>query len=143
MVETRPMMSRPILSILGQPKRALALAAIGAVVAGPALAECVIKDSPCYPWRIEQGAEETVLLEVVPNNAITGATYRVCLCPPTRGVSIVFDFRESARTLGTVESLSGATVCRDFRILTSRSSRLKLKRADKGTELVEGCFVTY
>jgi hypothetical protein len=136
------MMSRPISSIR-RLKRALTIAVIGVVSTGPALAECVIKDSPCYPWRIEQGAEETVLLEVVPNNAITGATYRVCLCPPTKSVSIVFDFRESARTLGTVESVSGATVCRDFRILTSRSSRLKLRRADRGTELVEGCFVTY
>jgi hypothetical protein len=122
---------------------ALTAAAVAAALPATALAECVIKDSPCYPWRIEQGADETVLLEVVPNNAITGATYRVCLCPPTEGVSIVFDFRESTRTLGTVESSSRATVCRDFRILTSRSSRLKLRRADKGKELVEGCYVTY
>jgi hypothetical protein len=142
MPETCPMASRQNTSFR-RLKLAMTIAAIGAALTTPALAECVIKDSPCYPWRIEQGADETVLLEVVPNNAITGATYRVCLCPPTKGVSIVFDFRESTRTLGTVESLSGATVCRDFRILTSRSSRLTLKRADKDNALVEGCFVTY
>jgi hypothetical protein len=113
-------------------------------VAAPARAACGIPASPCYPWAIDEGAEETVLLEIIPNNTITGAVYRVCLCPPTKGVSIVFDFKEGTRTLGTLTRGTGSAMCRDYRFETARSSTLKVRRsdtADKG--LVEGCYMTY
>ncbi len=106
-------------------------------------AGCQIKDSPCYPWRIEAGEAETALLEVVPNNAITGATFRVCVCPPTKGVSMVFDFKDSKRTIGTVPDAAAGPVCRDFRIQTARSSRLLVRRGAGASGAVEGCYVTY
>ena len=50
--------------------------------------------------------------------------------------------------IGSVPDASSGSVCRDFRILTSRTSKLKLRRdpnnagaQDKG--VVEGCFVTF
>ncbi len=120
-------------------------AAITLALATPATAQgrCQIPDSPCYPWRIEAGAGETVLLEIVPNNAITSSTYRVCLCPPTRSVSLVFDFRERVVELGSVPDATAGPVCRDFRIQTARSSRLLLKRPTGSTGAVEGCYATF
>ena len=80
---------------------------------GPAAAQKssripMLTDSPCYPWRIEAGANSTVLLDIIPNNAITTTTYRVCLCPPTKGISVIFDFKERVVDLGQVGS-RGAT----------------------------------
>ena len=104
---------------------------------------CEIKDSPCYPWRIETGQSETVLLEIVPNNAITTSTYRVCLCPPTRSVSLVFDFKERVVNLGSVPDATKGAVCRDFRIQTARSSRLLIRRPEGSTGDVQGCYATF
>lgn len=116
----------------------------GVHLATPANAQgsCIIRDSPCYPWRIDEGSSETVLLEVIPNNSITQATYRVCLCPPTNSVSLVFDFKERSVTLGTVPGASTGPVCRDFKIQTARSSRVLVRRDDK-RGVVEGCYATY
>ena len=122
---------------------AVALAAVLCGVAMPARAACAIPDSPCYPWTIPEGDDEAVLLEIIPNNTITGAVYRVCLCPPTSGVSIVFDFQEGQRTLGTLTRRSATALCRDYRFQTARSSTLKIRRADPGKDLVEGCYMTY
>jgi hypothetical protein len=124
----------------------LCVAAVALTVcaaAGPAIAACAIPDSPCYPWSIPQGEDETVLLEIIPNNTITGAVYRVCLCPPTNGVSIVFDFQEGQRTLGTLARRGATAICRDYRFQTARSSTLKIRRADPDKGLVEGCYMTY
>ncbi len=123
--------------------QAVAVAAVLCGVAMPARAACAIPDSPCYPWSIPEGEDETVLLEIIPNNTITGAVYRVCLCPPTNGVSIVFDFQEGQRTLGTLARRSATAICRDYRFQTARSSTLKVRRADPGKGLVEGCYMTY
>lgn len=110
----------------------------------PVRAACVIPDSPCYPWSIPEGEDETVLLEIIPNNTVTGAVYRVCLCPPTKGVSIVFDFKEGQRTLGTITRRSATAICRDYRFQTTRSSTLKISRADdRDKGVVEGCYMTY
>lgn len=121
------------------------IALLGSIhFADSALAQgtCVIRDSPCYPWRIDEGSSETVLLEIIPNNSITQATYRVCLCPPTKGVSLIFDFKERTVPLGNVPGASAGPICRDFKIQTARSSRLLLKR--EGTSgPVEGCYSTY
>ena len=122
---------------------AVALAAVLCGVAMPVRAACAIPDSPCYPWSIPEGEDEAVLLEIIPNNTITGAVYRVCLCPPTSGVSIVFDFQEGQRTLGTLTRRSATALCRDYRFQTARSSTLKIRRADPGKDLVEGCYMTY
>lgn len=114
------------------------------LLAAPAAdAACEIKDSPCYPWRIEAGANDTVLLEVIPNNAITSSTYRVCLCQPTKSVSLVFDFKERIVELGNVPDATNGAVCRDFRIQTARSSRLLLKRPAGTSGAVEGCYSTF
>lgn len=126
--------------------RLIAVLAAGvalAAVSGAAWAACEIRDSPCYPWRIEAGARDTVLLEVIPNNAITSSTYRVCLCPPTRSVSILFDFTERVVALGSVPDATDGPVCRDFRIQTARSSRLLLRRPDASSGVVEGCYATF
>lgn len=130
---------RVIAPLLG----AVALAAVLCGVAMPVRAACAIPDSPCYPWSIPEGEDEAVLLEIIPNNTITGAVYRVCLCPPTSGVSIVFDFQEGQRTLGTLTRRSATALCRDYRFQTARSSTLKIRRADPGKDLVEGCYMTY
>ncbi len=111
--------------------------------AAAAQASCQIKDSPCYPWRIEAGAPETVLLEIVPNNAVTSSTYRVCICPPTGSVSLVFDFKERVVPLGNVPDAKNGPVCRDFRIQTARSSRLMLRRPDGSKGPIEGCYATF
>lgn len=106
-------------------------------------AACEIKDLPCYPWRIEANDAETVLLDIIPNNAVTSSTYRVCTCPPTKSVSLVFDFKERMVNLGSVPDAGGGAVCRDFRIQTARSSRLLLRRPDGSTGIVEGCYATF
>jgi hypothetical protein len=123
--------------------RAVALAAGLCCTEMPARAACAIPDSPCYPWSIPEGEDEIVLLEIIPNNTITGAVYRVCLCPPTDGVSIIFDFQEGQRTLGTLARRSATAICRDYRFQTARSSTLKVRRTDPGKALVEGCYMTY
>ena len=112
-------------------------------VATPVRSACAIPDSPCYPWSIPEGEDETVLLEIIPNNTITGAVYRVCLCPPTSGVSIIFDFQEGKRTLGTLARRGATAICRDYRFQTARSSTLKISRSGQGKDLVEGCYMTY
>jgi hypothetical protein len=119
---------------------ASAFVALGVV---PAWAACTIPDSPCYPWSIPEGEDEAVLLEIIPNNTFTGAVYRVCVCPPAKGVSVIFDFKESERTLGTLTRSTDAATCRDYRFATSRSSSLKIRRAAEGKGLVEGCYMTY
>ena len=103
---------------------------------------CTIASSPCYPWRIEAGQSDTVLLEILPNNVSTFALYRVCLCPPTKSISLVFDFEDKQVLLGTVETGSGETVCRDYRLATARKSRLLLRRPEEGASAVEGCYTT-
>ena len=113
-----------------------------ATTAGPARAACVIANSACYPWQIEEGAEDTELLKVVPNNAVTSAVYRVCLCPPNKSVSLVFDFYEKNVTLGAVEVDGADPICRDFRIETSRRSRLLLRRAEGTKQAVQGCYTS-
>jgi hypothetical protein len=121
-----------------------AVAVVVCAAATPARAACAVPDSPCYPWSIPEGDDETVLLEIIPNNTITGAVYRVCLCPPTNSVSIVFDFKEGQRTLGTIARRSATAICRDYRFQTARSSTLKIRRADDPDKgLVEGCYMTY
>ena len=108
----------------------------------PAEAACVIPNSACYPWRIKEGAKDTELLKVVPNNAVTSAVYRVCLCPPNKSVSLVFDFYEKNVTVGAVEVDGNEPICRDFRIETSRRSRLVLRRAEGTQQPVEGCYTS-
>ncbi len=123
--------------------RALALAT-GLLGLGTtsATAACVIASSPCYPWRIEAGQSDTVLLEIVPSNAATSALYRVCLCPPASGISLVFDFEGQKVPLGTLERGSTETICRDWRIQTARKSRLLLRRVGTDGGIVEGCYTT-
>lgn len=103
-------------------------------------AACVIENSPCYPWRIGQGEKETEILKVVPNNAVTSAIYRVCLCPPEKSVSVVFDFYSRVVEIGAVRVDGGGPMCRDFRIETSRRSRLLVRRAAEDKRVVEGCY---
>ncbi len=121
----------------------------GIATTGAAQAACTIASSPCYPWRIEAGQGETVLLEIVPNNVSTAALYRVCLCPPTESVSLVFDFEGRQVPIGTVATSTGETICRDYRLQTARKSRLLLKRTEAGAGaggakggVVEGCYTT-
>jgi hypothetical protein len=122
---------------------AAAVAGVVLVAVTPAGAACAIPDSPCYPWSIPEGEDESVLLEIIPNNTVTGAVYRVCLCPPTAGVSIVFDFKDGQRTLGTLTRRGATAICRDYRFQTARSSNIKVRRADPDKGLVEGCYMTY
>lgn len=129
--------------VFATPMRAGALAGALLVTITPAFAACAIPDSPCYPWSIPEGEDESVLLEIIPNNTVTGAVYRVCLCPPTAGVSIVFDFKEGTRTLGTLTRRGATAICRDYRFQTARSSNIKVRRADPDKGLVEGCYMTY
>ena len=103
---------------------------------------CTIESSACYPWRIEGPEKSTTLLEIVPNNAPTGIIYRVCLCPPAKQVDLIFDFQSRRVTIGTVETKSGTTICRDFRIATARKSRLLLSRPEGATGVINGCYVT-
>ncbi len=120
--------------------------AVGAIALGSmataAEAACTIQSSPCYPWRIEAGANDTVLLEIVPSNVPTPALYRVCVCAPAKSVSLIFDFEDRKVPIGKVELGSGATVCRDYRIQTARKSRLLLSRAPGEAGVVEGCYTT-
>lgn len=123
-------------------KASLALAFALAIPSAPALAACTIPSSPCYPWRIESGESESLILEIVPNNAQTFALYRVCLCPPGKGISLVFDFEGKQVTLGTLELGSGEPVCRDWRLATARKSRLLVKRTGADGSKLEGCYTT-
>jgi hypothetical protein len=125
-----------------RPPAALLAVVLGPIAAGPAEAACAIASSPCYPWRIEAGQADTVLLEIVPNNAATFALYRVCLCPPAKGVSLVFDFEGRQVVLGMLELGSGEPLCRDWRLATARKSRLLLRRPAGGEGLIEGCYTT-
>lgn len=123
--------------------RSLALAlGLLTMAVGPAAAACRIDSSPCYPWRIEAGQSETVLLEIVPNNAPTFALYRICLCPPAKDVALVFDFEGKRVELGSVTTGSGGAICRDYRLATARKSRLLLKRAKADGVVMEGCYTT-
>lgn len=132
---TRTRVSEPLLAGLA------ALLALS-VTFGPARAACVIPNSACYPWRIKQGAQETELLKVIPNNAVTSAVYRVCLCPPNKSVSLVFDFYQKKVTVGAVEVDGDDPICRDFRIETSRRSRLLVRRAEGTQQAVQGCYTS-
>ena len=114
----------------------------GMILAAPADATCVIASSQCYPWRIEADKPDAVLLEIVPNSVSTVALYRVCLCPPASGVSLVFEFDGRSIVLGNLELGSGEPICRDYRIATVRKSRLLVKRAGAANGQVEGCYTT-
>ena len=103
-------------------------------------AACLIENAPCYPWRIGQDRKETEILKVVPNNAVTSAIYRVCLCPPEKSVSVVFDFHTRVVEIGAVRVDGDGPICRDFRIETSRRSRLLVRRAAGTKRPVEGCY---
>lgn len=107
---------------------------------GAGFAACAIPESPCYPWRIDEAAADTTLLEIIPNNAVTDAIYRVCVCAPAKGVSVVFDYGGNRVGLGRVEAAGQSTICRDFRIQTSRKSRLLLRRQDGTRDTIEGCY---
>lgn len=111
-------------------------------VAPSAARACTIESSACYPWRIEANEKSTTLLEIVPNNAPTSVIYRVCLCPPAKKVSLIFDFQSKQVAIGSVEAKSGSPICRDFRIATARKSRLLLSRPDDTAGVVDGCYVT-
>ena len=123
---------------------AFVLFAVHAFAAGKAAAQsaCQIPNSPCYPWHIAGGQETTVLLEVIPNNAVTSATYRICLCAPDQSVTIAFWFGDKEAELGQVETGKVQARCRDFRIETSRRSRLALRRASKGQDALQGCYTS-
>jgi hypothetical protein len=114
------------------------LTALRAVAATP----CEIPNSACYPWRIAPGSRETTLLNIVPNNAITGAIYRICLCPPSQSVELVFRFGTDDVVIGHVAGDNAGPVCRDFRFETSRRSKLVLRRAQTADGPLAGCYVT-
>lgn len=127
-------------------RRALLLAGISFSVAlqifwsGLAHATCALASSSCYPWAIEEGAKETVLLENVPNNAVTSVIYRVCLCAPDTAVDIVFRYPKKDITIGTLGTGKSAPICRDYRIQTSRSSQLLISRKGQASQPIEGCY---
>ncbi len=106
----------------------------------PATAACALASSSCYPWAIEEGAKDTVLLENVPNNAVTSVIYRVCLCAPDMAVDIIFRYPGKAITIGTLGTGKSTPICRDYRIQTSRSSQLLVGRKDKSLQPIEGCY---
>jgi hypothetical protein len=120
-----------------------AVIVVALLSATAARAACTIPSSACYPWRIESNEKETVLLEIVPNNAQTSAIYRVCLCPPAKKVSLIFDFEGKRVDLGSVEPKGGSAICRDFRIATARKSQLLLTRPSGADGAIEGCYVTH
>jgi len=126
--------------------RALLLVAIFFSIAhlvfptGPAAAACALASSSCYPWAIEEGSKDTVLLENVPNNAVTSVIYRVCLCAPHTAVDIVFRYPGKDITIGTLGTGKSAPICRDYRIQTSRSSQLLVGRKDQSSQPIEGCY---
>lgn len=105
-------------------------------------AACVIESSPCYPWRIEDGAADAALLEIIPNNAVTGAIYRVCACGPAKGVTVTFDFGDDSVRLGELMVSKDGATCRDFRIQTSRKSRLLVRRLPDSSGAIEGCYTS-
>ncbi|MBS0242726.1 MAG: hypothetical protein JSS20_11160 [Proteobacteria bacterium] len=124
-------------------RKLLVAASFLGVATASAIAACTIPSSPCFPWRIEAGQNEAVILEIVPNNAVTSALYRICLCPPSSGVSLMFDFDGRQVELGTLDIAKGETLCRDWRLQTARKSRLMLKRVGSdNSSKVEGCYTT-
>lgn len=124
-------------------KKLVVAAGLLGLASAAAIAACTIPSSPCFPWRIEAGKNEAVLLEIVPSNAVTSALYRICLCPPSSGVSLMFDFDGTQVQLGSLDIEKGETLCRDWRLQTARKSRLMLKRigSDQSSK-VEGCYTT-
>lgn len=121
---------------------AMSLAGFALVSAGSAAA-CTIPNSACYPWRIPPDRKQTAILNVVPNNALTGAIYRICLCPPEKAVEVVFSFGGSDIVIGRTVVGNDGPICRDYRIETSRQSRLVLRRPpDTEGQAIEGCYTT-
>lgn len=117
----------------------LAVAAIAG--ASSALAMCTIPETPCYPWRIDKDSDSTVILEILPNNVVTSANYRLCVCAPGEGVQLSMDFDDKKVEIGKVELKSGEMVCRDYRVMSSRKSRLTLYRLGSSKDKdVEGCY---
>ena len=108
----------------------------------PAQPACTIPNSACYPWHIAAGETEAPLLDVIPNNAVTGAIYRVCLCAPGQRVELLFRFGDREVAIGEVASTRAAPICRDFRFETARRSRLVLRRAQGSSAPLAGCYVT-
>lgn len=124
-------MRKPIIATL------LFLAAPAAAIAD----QCVIPETSCYPWRIEKGSESTVLMEILPNNVVTSANYRVCVCPPGQGVALAMEFDDKKVEIGKFELNGGGTICRDYRVMSSRRSRLLLSRTEGNKDVtVEGCY---
>ena len=114
-----------------------------AVTAGASMAaaDCTIPETSCYPWRIDKGEESTVLLEILPNNVVTSANYRLCVCPPASGVNLTLEFDDRKVEIGKVELKGGAMICRDYRVMSSRKSRLSLSRTDGNKDVsIEGCY---
>ncbi len=107
---------------------------------GPAVAACALASSSCYPWAIEEGAKDTVILENIPNNAVTSVIYRICLCAPDTAVDIVFRYPGKAITIGTLGTGKSVPICRDYRIQTSRSSQLLVSRKGQSSQPIEGCY---
>lgn len=107
-----------------------------------AAAACTIAHSACYPWRIPPQNRETLLLNVVPNNALTGAIYRICLCPPAKSVELVFRFGTEDIVIGRIAVDDDGPLCRDFRFETSRRSQLVLRRTDESGTALAGCYLT-
>ncbi len=89
----------------------LAVLAVAVLAGGaPARALCTIPESPCYPWRIDKGSDSTVILEILPNNVVTSANYRLCVCAPANGVQLSMDFEDKKVEIGKVELNSGELV---------------------------------
>lgn len=123
------------------------LLALGALISGALGAEnvyaaCAIPQTSCYPWVIEEGEKESVLLENVPNNAVTSVIYRICLCAPDTAVDVVFRYPGKSITVGTLAAGKSAPICRDYRIQTSRSSQLLVGRSGE-TGPVRGCYTAF
>lgn len=114
------------------------------VLTAPAAAmaeQCTIPETSCYPWRIDKGSDSTVLMEILPNNVVTSANYRICVCPPGHGVNLTMDFDDKKVEIGKFELNGGGTICRDYRVMSSRRSRLMLSRTDGNKDtIVEGCY---
>jgi len=122
-------------------------AAVVGLVSAPAVAlaqteTCQITNSPCYPWQIDAGDEMTVVLDIKPNNAVTSATYRICICQPQGPVSVVYKYDGQEVELGRVARAGANTRCRDFRIETSRQSQLVLKRLPGREGAQTGCYTS-
>ena len=121
---------------------ALGVLASSAPGAKTVLAACAIPQTSCYPWVIEDGAKESVLLENVPNNAVTSVIYRICLCAPETTIDVVFRYPQKAITIGTLATAKSAPVCRDYRIQTSRSSQVLVSRKG-GKGAIQGCYTAF